>query len=333
MAERREYHVRGRRTGRRFQPEGPGGELEPRLLLSTGLHPALTHSHVQVARQPVHAAHPQRITPMAAINAEYASFVNDFAQVEAVYIASLTSQSTGSATVTATLTADYTAGSVQIQVDNASVFGANGTFASPINATASVGGVTVGTFSLTGRSGNLLLVNTAQSSLINLNTGTVLSASVPITAASSAGAIFPTYINARAQEMALNLVVYFNNFPIKLPAFNAPPHTPTQRGAIQSFIYQQIAGGSATSLVGSLQIIPLAATSSSDLTIYNQTVLAALEQSRLRVLSGVNQIFAGKLRIAAPQPANRLGVLANTATTTNTTGAALAGQTTPGTGT
>ena len=224
------------------------------------------------------------------------------------------------------VTADYTAGSVQIQVDNASVFGANGTFASPINATASVGGVTVGTFSLTGRSGNLLLVNTAQSSLINLNSGTVLSASVPITAASSAGAIFPSYINARAQQMALNLVVYFNNFPIKLPAFNAPPHTPTQRGAIQSFIYQQIAGGSPTSLVGSLQIIPLPATSSSDLTIYNQTVLAALEQSRQRVLSGVNQIFSGKLRIAAPQPANRLGTFTTTTAPTTTTGATLAGQ-------
>jgi hypothetical protein len=333
MAERREYHGQGKRIGRRFQPEGPDGGLEPRILLSTGLRPAMTHGHVQVARQPVHAAHPKRITPTAAINLEYASFVSDFEQVEAAYIASLTSQSTGSATVFAMVTSDYTAGSVQIQVDNASVFGANGTFASPINATASVGGVTVGTFSLTGRSGNLLLVNTAQSSLINLNQGTVLSASVPITAASSAGAIFPSYINARAQEMALNLVVYFNNFPLKLPAFNAPPHTPTQRGAIQSFVYQQIAGGSPTSLVGSLQLIPLPATSSSDLTIYNQTVLAAIEQSRQRVLSGVNEIFSGKLRIAAPQPANRLGTFSNTSAPTTTTGAALAGQTTPGTGT
>jgi hypothetical protein len=333
MAERRKYDGRSRRTAHRFLPQGPDSTLEPRLLLTSGLHPALSHSHVQLARHPVHAAHPQRITPTAEINSEYASFVSDFAQVQAAYVESLTSQSTGSASVSATVTAEYTAGSVQIQVDNASVFGPNGTFTSLVNATASVGGVTVGTFALTGRSGNLLLINTAQSSLINLSPGTVLSASVPITAASSAGTIFPSFVNARAQEMALNLVVYFNNFPIKLPTFNAPPHTPTQRGAIQSFVYQQIAGGSPTSLVGSLQLIPLATTTSSDLTIYNQAVIAAVEQSRLRVLSGVNQIFAGKLRVAAPQPANRLGTLVNTTTTTNTTGAAQAGSTTPGTGT
>src|SRR4051812_12190017 len=133
MAERRKYDGRSSRTARRFLPRGPDGTLEPRILLAAGLRPA---SHVQVARHPANASHPQRITPAAAINLEYASFVSDFAQVEAAYTASLTSQSTGSANVSATVTADYTAGSVQIQVDNASVFGANGTFTSPINATA-----------------------------------------------------------------------------------------------------------------------------------------------------------------------------------------------------
>src|SRR6476469_4523950 len=116
MAERREYHGRGKRIGRRFQPDDQGGELEPRLLLSAGLRPAIAHSHVQVPRHPILAAHPQRLPPTAEINREYASFVSDFAQVEAVYIASLTSQSTGSATVSSMVTADYTAGSVQIQV-------------------------------------------------------------------------------------------------------------------------------------------------------------------------------------------------------------------------
>jgi hypothetical protein len=199
--------------------------------------------------------------------------------------------------------------------------------------------VGVGTFVLTGRSGNLLLVNTAQSSAVNLNPGTALSASVPISASSSAAAIFPSFINARAQQMAMNLVVYFNNFPIKLPAFNAPPHTPTQWGAIQSFVYQQIAGASPTSLVGSLQAIPLAGTTGSDVTIYNQAVLAAVEQSRLRVLSGVNQIFSGRLKIAAPAPANRLGINA-AGSTGGTSGAGSstgtstqAGSNTPGTGT
>ncbi len=49
------------------------------------------------------------------------------------------------------------------------------------------------------------------------------------------------YLTNRARQMAINLVVYFNGFPIKLPAFNPPPHTPTQRGAIQSYVYQQVA--------------------------------------------------------------------------------------------
>jgi hypothetical protein len=135
--------------------------------------------------------------------------------------------------------------------------------------------------------------------------------------------------------MAISLVTYFNGFPIKLPAFNAPPHTPTQRGAIQSFVYTSITSGSPTSLVGALQAIPLPATTSSDVTIYDSAVLAAIEQSRQRVLAGINQIFSGKLKVAAPQPANRLGTLVNTQTVTlpNTTGVALAGSTTPGTGT
>jgi hypothetical protein len=303
-------------------------------MLTTGLRLGLSQRLVHVDSRTVRAAHHgQRVTPTAEINAEYAAFVSDFAQVEAAYIESLTSQSTNTANVSATLTASYAAGSVQMQVDNASVFGPVGAFTSPVNATASVGGVPVGTFALTGRSGNLLLVNTAQSSQINLNPGVVLSANVPITAASSAAAIFPSFITNRSQQLAINLVVYFNNFPIKLPTFNAPPHTPIQRGAIQSFIYQQVAGGSPTSLVGSLLAIPLPTTTSSDLTIYSQTVVAAIEQSRQRVLSGVNQIFAGKLRIAAPQPANRLGTLFNTSTTTSTNGSAQAGSTTPGTGT
>jgi hypothetical protein len=62
-------------------------------------------------------------------------------------------------------------------------------------------------------------------------------------------------------------------------------------------------------------------------------VLVAIEQSRQRVLSGVNEIFAGKLKIAAPQPANRLGIFRTTTTPATTTGATLAGSTTPGTGT
>ena len=149
---------------------------------------------------------------------------------------------------------------------------------------------------------------------------------------SSAAVSFPSFINNRSEQMAINLVVYFNNFPIKLPTFNAPPHTPIQRGAIQLFVYQQVAGTSPTSLAESLLAIPLP-TTTTDMTIYDSAVRAAVEQSRQRVLSGVNQIWAGKLRVAAPLPANRLGMLDNTSTTTTiTNGSAVAGSTTPGTG-
>jgi hypothetical protein len=221
-----------------------------------------------------------------------------------------------------------------MQVDNASVFGPNGTFLSPVTATASVGGVVVGTFILTCRSGNTVVVNPTESSQVNLNPGLALTASVPITAATSAASIFPSFSNTRSQQLAINLVVYFNGYPIKLPAFNAPPHTPTQRGAIQLYVYQQISSGSPTSLVGSLQSIPLPTTSGSDLVLCNQGVLAAVEQSRERVLSGVNEIFSGRLKVAAPAPANRLGTLLNTPTTTTSTtgGPVPAGSNTPGTG-
>ena len=63
--------------------------------------------------------------------------------------------------------------------------------------------------------------------------------------------------------------------------------------------------------MGSLLAIPLPTTASTDLTIYNAAVLAAIEQSRQRASWGLPQMFAGKLRIAAPQPANRLGIVAN----------------------
>ena len=48
--------------------------------------------------------------------------------------------------------------------------------------------------------------------------------------------------------MAIDLVQYFNKLPIKLPPENAPPHTPVQRGAIQTFVYRSIAGTTAATL-------------------------------------------------------------------------------------
>ena len=84
----------------------------------------------------------------------------------------------------------------------------------------------------------------------------VSSANVPGIAQSSTAAVFPTTSPIAQRQMAINLIVYFNGFPIKLPAFNAPPHTPIQRGAIQSYVYQQVAEASPTSIVDSLLTIP-----------------------------------------------------------------------------
>ena len=57
---------------------------------------------------------------------------------------SIVNGQTSTTTVTATVTAAYTSPSTTIQVDNAAVFGANGIFSSPINATASLGGIPLG---------------------------------------------------------------------------------------------------------------------------------------------------------------------------------------------
>ena len=109
-------------------------------------------------------------------------------------------------------------------------------------ASAVIGTVSLGQFTLTGSSGNLLIVSPTQPPTVSLPVGTVLTASVPTSAQSSAASIFPSYITDSTIQMAINLVKYFNNLPIKLPPENAPPHTPVQRGAIQTFVYQSIAG-------------------------------------------------------------------------------------------
>ena len=101
----------------------------------------------------------------------------------------------------------------------------------------------------------------------------------------------------RTQQLAINLVNYFNSLPLKLPYFNNPPHTPNQRGAIQKFVYNQIVGNdqnasnqlSNPSLQQSLLAITLPTTAGSDLTIYNAAVASAVEASRQQVLGGLNE--------------------------------------------
>ena len=88
-----------------------------------------------------------------------------------------------------------------------------------------------------------------------------------------------------------------------------------------------MAGGDSTSLQQSLLAIPLPTTAGSDLQIYNAAVQAAVEQSRIRTLNGVSQVYAGRLLIPAPAPNNRYGANAS-----GTIPAYILGTSTTGTG-
>jgi hypothetical protein len=107
--------------------------------------------------------------------------------------------------------------------------------------------------------------------------------------------------------MAIDLVQYFNGLPLKLPYFNTPPHTPNNRGAIQNYVYGAVAGGGTTSLLQSLLAIPLPTSDGSPVDIYNETVMAAIEQSRIQTLNGVSEVYAHQLRVAITSPNNRYG--------------------------
>jgi hypothetical protein len=327
FSEQRRNHPRRDRWFRPVIDEAStgGSPLDRRLLLSAGLrgperltvhvvHQAARASHHAKAGQP----HGQRLTPTEKINAEYNAFLTAFDQQLASYIGSLNQTSTGKSTVSATVTAAYAAGSPTIQVDDAAVFGPAGTFSTPVLATATIGSAPpIGSFTLTGSAGNSLIVNPANSSSIPMSVGTVLSATVAVSASNSALSIFPSYITTSTISMGDNLVEYFNNLPLKLPQENGPPHTPIQRGAIQKYVYMSVAGNGITfgSLQQSLLAIPLPATPGSDLDIYNATVNSVVAQSRQQVLDGIQQIYARKLLISADAPANRLGEILNTGST------------------
>jgi len=119
---------------------------------------------------------------------------------------------------------------------------------------------------------------------------------------------FRSYIINSTNQLAIVLVQYFNGLPLKLPYFNTPPHTPNNRGAIQSYIYNSVAGSGPTSLQQSLlNIPPPTTTGSSDLTSYWTTAQLAIAQSKAQTLNGVSEIYAGQLRVAGPIPNNRYG--------------------------
>jgi hypothetical protein len=301
--------LRRRRRSRRFRPDldlhAGSAALERRLVLSVvpmAVH--APHHGVQALPRPRPAAQAKgshkpshRVGPSQEINKQYNQFYASFQLVEADYVRALNQQSSNTASVSTTLTAPYSSGSASMQVADAGVFGPEGVYPSPVTATALIGSVPVGTFTLTGSSGNLLAIDTTQSSSVSLTTGTTLSALVTTSTATSAQAIFPNYITTSTQQLAVNLVAYFNSLPIKLPRMYAPPHQPQRAGALQQYVYQLAAGAASTSLQQMLLAISLPQTPGADLRIYDAAVKAAVESSRLQMLSGVQQIFANRLPV------------------------------------
>src|ERR1017187_9487444 len=142
MARFREQRRNRPRSDRWFRPvideaNAGGAPLDQRLLLSGGAKLGLQHEHSATHVEPLaeraslHAkvGYPQkRLTPAAKITAEYAAFLTAFNQQLTSYVSTLNQTSTGSVTVSATVTAAYAAGSPTISVDDASVFGPQGTF-------------------------------------------------------------------------------------------------------------------------------------------------------------------------------------------------------------
>jgi hypothetical protein len=325
-----------RRVARRFRPglglaDDAGTILDQRLLLSAGLEAGVLRAHAAARAHAVHPAkadHPAaRLRPAAEINTQYAAFLANFRAVEQYYVQALSEPSTGTVAVSATVTAPYAAGSPTMQVSNATVFGPSGTFPRPITATASVGTTPIGSFVLNGSSGNQLIVNPSLSSAIPLNIGTVISANVPVSSALSAAMIFPNYIAASTNQLAVTLVRYFNSLPLKLPRKFAFPHQSSQTGAIQQLVFELVDGDAATSLAQVLVAIPLPTTPESDLNIYDAAVASAVNASRINVLDSVAQVYAGTLPVV---PSNLVSTTSSTSSTSGTGSSSSSGGTSSG---
>lgn len=324
-----------RRRSLRYAPlvdpsEGGPGRLGCRVLPSgvasipvVPHHPG--HVHALAARaEAKHAA--SRVTPAQEVNKQYDLFESNFQTVLSSYVESLDEQSTGTVGVSTTLTANYSAGTASMEVADASVFGPEGVYASPVIATAYIGSVPVAKFTLTGSSGNLVTIGSATPNTVSLNSGTTLSAQVASSASSSASTIFPSYITSSSQQLAGNLVAYFDSLPFKLPRMYATPHQPQRGGAIQQYVYQVVAGSPSTSLMNTLEAIALPQTPGSDLQIYNDTVDVAIESSRSQMLSTVRQIFAGKYPVV---PINASSGSSSTSGTGTTSGSSTNSTATP----
>ena len=144
----------GRRKGCRLQPSSHDHGLEPRLLLSIGLARPDIHSAAQVASIPrmlftgpsgIHRRPATSPTDHADCRNQCSvrGISRGFALVETAYVESIVNGQTS--TNRQRNRHDPIPFPARIQVDNAVVFGANGVFTTPLNATASLGGIPLGT--------------------------------------------------------------------------------------------------------------------------------------------------------------------------------------------
>ncbi len=317
-----------RRKVNRFRPAvgltGDGATvLDRRLMLSAdsarAAHAAHHAGHVEASSHSrKHSAASERVTPAKEINNQYAQFSALFQTAVQSYVGTLYQSSTGTVSVTATLTAPYSAGTASMQVNDAAVFGPAGTYPNIVDATAYVGTVSVGQVAILGSSGNTLAIQTSGTTTPSLATGTILTAQVPSSASSSAGTIFPSFITANSQQLAVKLVSYFNSLPFKLPRMFAFPHQDARSGALQQYVYQIVAGAAATSLEQTLLAVTLPQTPGGDLQIYQSAVTTAINASRLQMLDGVQQIFSGKLQVVPTSASSSSTSSAGTSSTSTT---------------
>jgi hypothetical protein len=91
-----------------------------------------------------------------------------------------------------------------------------------------------------------------------------------------------------------------------------------RRRIAPTYVYNQIAGARPGNLKNVLVAIILPTTPGPDLQIYDAAVNSAVETAHLNVLAGVEQIFAGKLRI--PPSTSGTSTPSGTGTTTGSTG-------------
>ena len=98
----------------------------------------------------------------------------------------------------------------------------------------------------------------------------------------------------RTFAMSQSLVTYFNRLPIALPKTPGPYRTSRPRTAIQTFIANRLTGQDPSSLVQTLQAIPLPGSAGPPLALYSASLATAIAKSRQEILEGVRLLFSGQ---------------------------------------